>query len=164
MVRLGPNSLCFATDTAYTDIYNIRANVRKDESYAALSVSRRTPNLITSVDKDTTKFKRKAHMSILAQKSVEELQDRLLAKIDTFLSVVGRDNDTDGTAGERGDWGSSIDMAQEASCLTLETIADLCFGQSLPFMEDTDHRWALMAIKTMSWRGILVSRVVMFAP
>ena len=89
VVRIAPNSLSFNNSRAYADIYGVRANVAKDERYAGLSVSRRTPNLITCTESGLMRFKRKVHAQFLGGQNLEALEGRVLGHVGVFVDVLG---------------------------------------------------------------------------
>ncbi|PVH96828.1 cytochrome P450, partial [Periconia macrospinosa] len=158
IVRINPDSLCFNTATAHAAIYNTSALVRKDEKYGGLSVSRRTPNLLTSIEKDLTRFKRKVHTRFLGSQNLQDsqIQSRILAQIARFHEVLDRGGDsTTRHSHSGGDWGDLTDMAKVCNWMALDIISDLSFGKAVGLLHNPERRWFVNAIATMSWRGIV---------
>jgi hypothetical protein len=135
--------------------------VRKDERYAGLSVSRRTPNLITSTENGLMRFKRKVHAQFLGGQNLEVLQDRVLDHVGVFVDVLDSargDDDDDGAKPGRVDmeWSGPVNLARATNWLTLDIITDLVLGVRSELLTDARNRWFANAIATMSWRGALV--------
>ena len=163
-MRIAPNSLSFNNSRAHADIYNVRANVRKDERYAGLSTSRRTPNLITSTENGLTRFKRKVHAQFFGGQNLEVLEDRVLAHADVFVDVLdsGASGDDDGRPTPK-EWSPAINLARATNWLTLDIITDLVLGVKSELLTHARNRWFANAIATMSWRGALVCGLPMTA-
>ena len=156
-MRIAPNSLSFNNSRAYADIYGVRANVAKDERYAGLSVSRRTPNLITCTENGLMRFKRKVHAQFLGGPNLERLEDQVLGHVDAFVGVL--DSRTSGDDAESvcdTEWSPAVNMARVTNWLTLDIITDLVLGVRSELLTDAQNRWFAKAIASMSWRGVLV--------
>jgi hypothetical protein len=161
VVRIAPNSLSFNNSRAYADIYGVRANVAKDERYAGLSVSRRTPNLITCTESGLMRFKRKVHAQFLGGQNLEALEGRVLGHVGVFVDVLGSGRDggdatTQTMCDDRGEWSRPFNLARVTNWLTLDIITDLVLGVRSGLLTDARNRWFAKAIQTMSWRGVLV--------
>lgn len=162
--RAAIESLCFNTASAHATIYNSPAPVRKDERYGGLSVSRRTPNLITSVEKEPTRFKRRVQAKFLGWQALlqPQTQSRILAQIAAFLEVLGcgcGSGDDDGAP--RSDptvdaWGAPVDLARTCNWLTLDIISEFVFGEPVGLLCSSERRWFADTISTMRWRCIIV--------
>jgi hypothetical protein len=156
-VRIAPNSLSFNNSRAYADIYGVRANVAKDERYAGLSVSRRTPNLITCTENGLMRFKRKVHAQFLGGPNLERLEDQVLGHVDAFVGVLdSRAGGDDAESACDTEWSRAVNMARVTNWLTLDIITDLVLGVRSELLTDAQNRWFAKAIASMSWRGVLV--------
>jgi len=163
VVRIAPNSLSFNTSRAYADVYGVRANVTKDERYAGLSVSRRTPNLITCTENGLMRFKRKVHAQFLGGQSLEALEGRVLGHVDVFVDALGSGRNGGDARPKPGKWSAPVNLARVTNWLTLDVITDLVLGVRSGLLTDARNRWFAAAIQTMSWRGVLVRCRAIFA-
>jgi hypothetical protein len=152
-VRIAPNSLSFDNSRAYADIYGVRANVRKDERYAGLSVSRRTLNLITCTENGLMRFKRKVHAQFFGSQNLDALEERVVANVDVFVESLDSGRNGGDVVHE---WSKSVDLAKVTNWLTLDIITELVFGENPGLLTDARNRWFAKAVETMSWRGVLV--------
>jgi hypothetical protein len=148
-VRIAPNLVAFSNPSAFQEIFGSHGNVRKNELYAANSASR-SPNTITASDHSMVSLKRKPHLRMWSERSLKQLEPRVLSKISTFKSILV-ETQCDSAAS----WGSIQDMASVCSHLTLSQNADL--------QHSDKFRWILSAMKIATWRASTV-RVAQIPP
>ena len=155
IVRLGPNLLCFNTETAMRTIYARQANVCKDKGYAAMSASRRTTNTLSAIEKDDVNFQRRIHARSLSDGNLRAMGSGLLEKVEVFVGLLtdSQDNPTPST---RTTWGSVKNVSERCIWLTFDIITDLCYGEGLGMMTNPENRWFCRAIRAMSWRAMMV--------
>ncbi|PYH88844.1 cytochrome P450 monooxygenase [Aspergillus ellipticus CBS 707.79] len=148
-VRLGPNALSFNSSSAMSDIYSVRSNVRKSDGYVAISASRRTPNIVTTIDKDVHGFKRRILAQVFSERGIKEIEDRVLDNISDFVDLLG--SDTDATTG----WSTPKDFAQACNWLTFDVISGLCYGEDFDMLKSSKMRWFPTVINKIGQRGMI---------
>ncbi|RAH83811.1 cytochrome P450 monooxygenase [Aspergillus japonicus CBS 114.51] len=149
VVRYGPSTLSFNSATAMTEIYGVRANVRKTDGYAALGLSRRCPNSLVAIDKGLHGFKRRIMAQVFSEQNLKQMEERILDNVTDFVSLLGSDSDA-----SRG-WGPPKDVAQACTWMTFDIIADLCYGEDLNLLQVEDMRWFPSVFRKVSQRGMM---------
>ena len=141
-------------------IYSTRANVRKTESYAAMSASRRTPNTISATDKTVHGFKRRIMSQTFSEQGLRAIEDRFMARINDFISLLcdGTEKGPHGT-NEEG-WGSPKEMASMCSWLAFDIISDLSFGEHFNMLKSAELRWFPSVIQKLAQRVTIVCHPV----
>ncbi|CAG8226384.1 unnamed protein product [Penicillium salamii] len=149
IVRYGPNSLMFNSPPAMAEIYSRWANLSKTDGYSTLSISRKTGNTFSLVDKNVHAFYRRVSSQIYSDKSLKEVEPRIIAAIDNFLSILG-------SSGESQDgWSSAKDVAPICNWLTFDIISDMCFGKPFGLLRSSDMRWYPEATRMILRRAIV---------
>ncbi|PWY92800.1 cytochrome P450 [Aspergillus heteromorphus CBS 117.55] len=148
-VRFGPNALCFNSSTAMNDIYGVRANVRKSDGYASLSASRCTPNTVTTIDKGVHGFKRRIMAQVYTERSLKEIEDRILDNISDFVDVLG--SESNAMTG----WTAPKDIAQTCDWLTFDVISDLCYGEDFDMLHSSEMRWFPSVVRKIAQRSMM---------
>ena len=128
IVRFGPNSLSFNSNTALKDIYGFRANVRKAEFYNAFVHP--APNTHNSRDKDVHARKRRVLSHAFSDSAIKEVERYILGNVRTFCQEIGRDGSTE-TKG----WSSPKNMTDWCNYLAMDVLGDLCFGKAFHMLE-----------------------------
>ncbi|RAH44190.1 cytochrome P450 [Aspergillus brunneoviolaceus CBS 621.78] len=149
VVRYGPSTLSFNSATAMTEIYGVRANVRKTDGYAALGLSRRCPNSLVAIDKGLHGFKRRIMAQVFSEQNLKQMEERILDNVTDFVSLLGSDSEA-----LRG-WGPPKDVAQACTWMTFDIIADLCYGEDLNLLQVEDMRWFPSVFRKISQRGMM---------
>lgn len=134
-----------------TEIYGVRANVRKTDGYAALGLSRRCPNSLVAIDKGLHGFKRRIMAQVFSEQNLKQMEERILDNVTDFVSLLGSDSEA-----LRG-WGPPKDVAQACTWMTFDIIADLCYGEDLNLLQVEDMRWFPSVFRKISQRGMMVS-------
>ncbi|RAL12233.1 cytochrome P450 [Aspergillus homomorphus CBS 101889] len=149
VVRLGPNTLSFDSATAMSDIYGVRANVRKADSYCAMGASRRSPTILTAIDKGLHGFKRRIMAQVFSEQSLKQIENRVLDNVTNFVSLLSTDADTNsgGTAPKN--------VADASTWLTFDIIADRCYGENINLLQSENMRWFSSAFRKISQRSMM---------
>ncbi|OQD78911.1 hypothetical protein PENANT_c072G07632 [Penicillium antarcticum] len=145
IVRYGPNSLDFNTHSGMSAIYSTRANVRKTETYAAMSASRRTPNTISATDKTVHGFKRRIMSQVFSDQGLRAIEDRFMARINDFIPLLSVGTDEK-------EWGRPKEMASMCSWLAFDIISDLSFGEHFNMLKSPELRWFPSVIQKLAQR------------
>ncbi|CAG7989284.1 unnamed protein product [Penicillium salamii] len=154
IVRYGPNSLDFNTHSGMNAIYGTRANVRKADTYAVMSASRRTPNTISATDKTVHGFKRRIMSQTFSDHGLRNVEERLMARIDDFITPLA-DGSQPGSHGTQDGWGSPRNMALMCNWLAFDIISDLSFGEHFNMLKSPELRWFPSVITKASHRMVI---------
>lgn len=143
-------------------IYSTRANVRKTDTYAAMSASRRTPNTISATDKTVHGFKRRIMSQIFSDQGLRAVEDRFIPRINEFTSLLwdGGEKGQHGTNEE--EWGSPKEMASMCGWLAFDIISDLSFGEHFNMLKSPELRWFPLVIHKLAQRVTIVCYVISF--
>ncbi|KAJ5267074.1 hypothetical protein N7478_009882 [Penicillium angulare] len=153
IVRAGPNTLWFNTRDALNDIYGIRANVRKVDAWAAYSASRRSPNVLSAIDKNVHSFKRRTLAAVFSQRGMNEIESRILEHVEKFTDLLGTKDDSPSFLDASG-WRSPKLMTQVCDWLSFDIIGDITYGKSFDMLRSPDLRWVPSVYSKMSHRGM----------
>jgi hypothetical protein len=148
----------FNSDTAYTSIYSVRANVRKVDSYGAASASRYRPNTLTAIKKDDVNWFRRQHLHFLSEQGISRLEPRILERVQTFTDLLGV-RESEDTKHDDG-WRSSKDIDTMSKWLAFDVITDLCLGETANLLESPTNRSYIKGI-TAAGRGSLMVRAAL---
>ncbi|GAA91337.1 cytochrome P450 monooxygenase [Aspergillus luchuensis IFO 4308] len=149
IVRFGPNSLSFNTSKAVSDIYAVRANVRKSDGYASMSPSRYTPNTLTAISKNIHTFKRRILTQAFSDQNIKEMEGRIQQNISSFLDILATDS------GSESEWSSPKDISQICDWLAFDIITDLSYGNDLDMLNSPQMRWFPSVVRKISQRSLI---------
>jgi hypothetical protein len=141
-VRSGPNSISINSANALSDIYAVRANVRKTDIYAVMSPSRRTPNTFSCVDQKVHSFKRRILGQLFSDRNLKGVEEHILDRVRRFNRAIGYSglsSQADSPKSEGG-WRSAVDMAVMSNYLFFDIISSLCYGESFNMLESSKLR------------------------
>lgn len=150
IVRFGPNSLSFNTSKAVSDIYAVRANVRKSDGYASMSPSRFTPNTLTAISKDIHTFKRRILAQAFSDQNIKEMEGRIQQNISSFLDILATNTESES------EWSSPKDISQICDWLAFDVITDLSYGNDLDMLNSPQMRWFPSVVRKISQRSLIV--------
>ncbi|KAL8755853.1 MAG: hypothetical protein Q9184_004677 [Pyrenodesmia sp. 2 TL-2023] len=124
-IRIGPNTVLFNTPEAYRDIYNYKANVKKNKTYDAWRRNERDANTLNVTDVAIHAKKRKLLNTVFSDRAVRSTLDFVINHLDRWneLTVTG-----DG-------WSEPINLTKWSDCLVFDILGDLCFGKSFDTKE-----------------------------
>ncbi|KAJ6021301.1 cytochrome P450 monooxygenase [Penicillium herquei] len=152
IIRYGPNSIDFNTHSGMNTIYSTRANVRKTETYVAMSASRRTPNTISSTDKTVHGFKRRIMSQVFSDHGLRSVEERFLPRINDFVTLLWDGNVKGSTKEDESVWGSPRNMATMCGWLAFDIISDLSFGEHFNMLKSPELRWFPSVISKLAQR------------
>ncbi|TVY36040.1 Cytochrome P450 monooxygenase [Lachnellula subtilissima] len=132
IVRFGPNSLSFNSNTALKTIYGHRANVQKSQFYSVFPPTKDTYNTHSSIDKASHARKRRVLSHAFSDGAVKSMEKYILGNVRTFCSRLGE------TKGEKG-WSVPQNMADWCNYLTFDVMGDLCFGKAFEMLEHEEN-------------------------
>jgi hypothetical protein len=140
---------------SFKQIYAPNPNLVKSTRYAAVSASH-TPNLVSSNHQPTVNLKRKAHLDMWNNRSLQKAEPRLHALIDTFLSLMAPSGDHDAAATEKDTWGSTINLSELGTRFGFDAMLSMGTGENPNVMLSPDKYWMPAASLHVSWRAITV--------
>ncbi|KAI1878404.1 uncharacterized protein JN550_000586 [Neoarthrinium moseri] len=145
VVRFGPNSVSFNSNTALKDVYGFKSNVRKAEFYDAFVHP--APNTHNSRDKALHARKRRVLSHGFSDGAMKEMERYILANVRTFCEQVGA-----GASDARKGWTAAKNMADWCNYLAMDILGDLCFGKAFHMLEKPDNRYALELVSLATTR------------
>ncbi|KFA75826.1 hypothetical protein S40288_01915 [Stachybotrys chartarum IBT 40288] len=149
VVRFGPNSLSFNTNSALKDIYGFRSNVRKAEFYNAFVHP--TANTHNTRDKEVHARKRRVLAHAFSDSAMKEMQRYILGNIRTFCEQIGLQ---DGGGDAKG-WTRARNMSHWCNYLAMDILGDLSFGKAFHMLESPDNRFALELVEAATTRHLI---------
>lgn len=148
VVRFGPNSVSFNSNTALKEIYGFKSNVRKAEFYDAFVHP--APNTHNSRDKALHARKRRVLSHGFSDSAMKEMERYILANVRTFCEQVGL-----GASNESKGWTVPKNMADWCNYLAMDILGDLCFGKAFHMLERPDNRYALELVSLATTRHLI---------
>lgn len=144
VVRYGPNSLSFDTNTALHDIYGVKANVKKAHFYSVFPATKGAWNTHSTIDKGLHARKRRILSQAFSDSAIKGLQPHILHVIRTFCDVlVDRSPNQITNEKNKNSWSSPRNMAKYANYMSYDVLGDICYGQSFDTLERDTNRFAL---------------------
>ncbi|KAG7104331.1 Cytochrome monooxygenase AKT7 like protein [Verticillium longisporum] len=149
IVRFGPNSVSFNSNTALKEIYGFRSNVRKAEFYNAFVHP--APNTHNTRDKDVHARKRRVMAQSFSDNAIREMERYILANVRTFTSQIGAGADNL----EKKGWSTPKNMTDWCNYLAMDILGDLAYGKAFHMLEAPDNRFALDLIAAATKRHLI---------
>ncbi|CAM1504056.1 Fc.00g016470.m01.CDS01 [Cosmosporella sp. VM-42] len=149
VVRFGPNSVCFNSNTALKEIYGFRSNVRKAEFYNAFVHP--AANTHNTRDKELHARKRRVLSHAFSDGATKEMQRYILGNVRTFTEQIGRE---DGGVEAKG-WTKPRNMSDWCNYLAMDILGDLSFGKAFHMLESPDNRFALGLVEAATTRHLI---------
>lgn len=148
-------------------VYSVGANVRKPDAWVAFSPSRRSGNILSTVDKTVHAFKRRAIGPVFSDRGLQQLESRIIGKVERFTALLQVSDEAvpkpaqenqDSEKGQEGNdgWGPEQDMALLCERLAFDVISDIVYGKGLDMLETPGMRWITDAYTAMSRRSSMV--------
>lgn len=154
MVRFGPNSVSFNSNTALKTIYGHKANVKKSQFYSVFPPTKDTFNTHSSIDKVSHARKRRVLSHAFSDTAIKSMEKYILGNIRTFCSRLCSPADK----GERPDgWSAAQNMADWCNYLTFDVMGDLCFGKAFEMLEHEENRHVIDLIGNAAHMHLIVS-------
>lgn len=148
VVRFGPNSVSFNSNTALKEIYGFRSNVRKAEFYNAFAHP--TANTHNTRDKEVHARKRRVMAQSFSDGAIREMEKYVLANVRTFTDQIGT-----GVSDEKKGWSVPKNMTDWFNYLAMDILGDLCYGKAFHMLEAPDNRFALELIAAATKRHLI---------
>ncbi|KAI0179615.1 cytochrome P450 [Hypoxylon sp. FL1284] len=148
VVRFGPNSVSFNSNTALKDIYGFKSNVRKAEFYDAFVHP--APNTHNTRDKALHARKRRVLSQAFSDSAIKEMERYILSNVRSFCEQIGL-----GASEERKGWTVPKNMADWCNYLAMDILGDLCFGKAFHMLEQPDNRYALELVSLATTRHLI---------
>ncbi|KAI1170588.1 isotrichodermin C-15 hydroxylase [Nemania sp. FL0916] len=148
VVRFGPNSLSFNSNTALKDIYGFKSNVRKAEFYDAFAHP--VPNTHNTRDKNVHARKRRVLSQAFSDSAIKEMERYILGNVRSFCEQVGL-----GASDDRKGWTVPKNMADWCNYLAMDILGDLSFGKAFHMLERPDNRYALELVSLATTRHLI---------
>ncbi|KAG8531950.1 uncharacterized protein KY384_003586 [Bacidia gigantensis] len=127
-IRTTPNTVLFNSPKAYQDIYNIKANVKKNKTYDAWRRNEEDINTLNVTNVAVHAYKRRLLNTVFTDSSVRSAASFIIRHLDRW-NELSLNQETPG------DWSKSIDMAKWMDCMVFDVMTDLCFGKSANIKE-----------------------------
>lgn len=126
---MNPTLVLFNTPKAYRDIYNYKANVKKDKTYDAWRRHEGDANTLNITDVATHARKRKLLNTVFTDGSIRSAAAFIIKHLDRWneLTVNGHD------------WSEPIELSKWTDCLVFDILGDLCFGKSFDIKEPGEN-------------------------
>lgn len=153
IVRFGPNSLSFNSNTALKEIYGFRANVGKAEFYNAFVHP--AANTHNSRDKELHARKRRVLSHAFSESATKEMQRYILANVRTFCEQIGAIGGGAAGSVEKKGWTEPKNMSDWTSYLAMDVLGDLSFGKAFHMLEKPDNRFALQLVEAATTRHLI---------
>lgn len=140
-VRLTPNTVLFNTPRAYRDIYNYKANVKKNKTYDAWRRNEGDANTLNVTDVAIHAQKRRLLNTVFTERSVRSAAVFIIKHLDRWneLTVSGED------------WSEPTDLTKWTDCLVFDILGDLCFGKSFDIKEPGENPFKVMPEAIISY-------------
>lgn len=129
--RYGPNFLVIQTPEALQELY-LHAKqrpVRKADNYY-MSYDRGTTSTAFTVNKDHHAFQRRVMSYGFSEHALKAQEHLMIEQIDKWITML-----SSGSSAANDGWSSPKNMAIYANYMTLDVLANLCFGKAFGLMD-----------------------------
>ena len=156
IVRFGPNSLSFNTNTALKDIYGFKANVRKSDFYSAFPATKDAYSTHSAIDRAQHARKRRVLSHAFSDAAIKSMENHVLAHVRQFCTNLGeKDSSPALLRDEKREWTPAKNMSDQANYLTFDVMGDLCFGKAFGMLERPDNRFAIDMVTNAAHRHLM---------
>ncbi|CZT25549.1 related to cytochrome P450 CYP3/CYP5/CYP6/CYP9 subfamilies [Ramularia collo-cygni] len=146
-VRYGPNKLLINDPTVMNEIYGYRKNVQKSQSYMPLVPGGKGWSVLTCIDKDLHRTKRRLLAMGFSDASLKTFEPRMLEHMRVLRSKLDSGSATDAHG-----WSTPKEMSDLCRWMTFDVTADLAFGESPQLQNSQENRFLVDCINVYSWR------------
>lgn len=156
VVRYGPDSLSFCSDTALKEIYGFKANVRKSDFYLAFPATKTSISTHSAIDRGVHSRKRRVLSQAFSDSALKAMESHVLEHVRTFCSNL-RGGLSSMSACEKAsnDWSAPHNMTDQANYLTFDIMGDLAFGKAFGMLEGPQNRFAIDMIGAAAHRHLI---------
>ncbi|PWY90683.1 benzoate 4-monooxygenase cytochrome P450 [Aspergillus heteromorphus CBS 117.55] len=123
VIRLRPDGLLFKTPTAYRDIFNIKANVKRSAFYDMLTRHKHDQSTLTGTDPVGHDQKRRVLNTVFSEKSLRSMDPLLERHVARWCELL--------IDGDGSEWSAPRKMSETCDYLVLDVLCDLCFGRAV---------------------------------
>lgn len=155
IVRFGPNSLSFNTNTALKDIYGFKANVRKSDFYSAFPATKDAYSTHSAIDRAQHARKRRVLSHAFSDAAIKSMENHVLAHVRQFCTNLGQNDSTALARDEKREWTPAKNISDQANYLTFDVMGDLCFGKAFGMLERPDNRFAIDMVTNAAHRHLM---------
>ena len=154
IVRFGPNSLSFNTNTALKDIYGHKANVRKADFYLAFLATKDAFSTHSAIDRAAHARKRRVLSHAFSDAAIKSMENHILAHIRQFCANLGEKAFSNYEKNGY-EWTTARNISDQANYMTFDVMGDLCFGKAFGMLERPDNRFAIDLISNAAHRHMM---------
>ena len=140
-IRIRPDTMLFNYPEAYRDIYNIKANVKKNRTYDMWRRNDEDVNTLNCTDKVMHARKRQVLNTVFTDKSIAHATDFIIKHLDRWNDLS--------TQGD--DWSEPVNAAKWSDNLVFDLMGDLCFGNSFETKEPGENRFKAIPDAILSY-------------
>ncbi|OCL10635.1 benzoate 4-monooxygenase cytochrome P450 [Glonium stellatum] len=134
IVRIGPNTLSFNTETALNAIYGgKKVNVRKTGMYITLDAGSGALSTHTEIDKEKHAYRRRVLSYAFSDNALRSAEPLILHNVEIFCSAIAPK--------EKHQWSEKKNMSLWCSWLGFDIMGDLAFGERFKCIESEEHRY-----------------------
>ena len=155
IVRFGPNSVSFNTNTALKDIYGFKGNVRKSDFYSAFPATKDAYSTHSAIDRAQHARKRRVLSHAFSDAAVRSMENHVLAHVRQFCSNLGEKGAGIVSQDEKRDWTPAKNISDQANYMTFDVMGDLCFGKAFGMLERPDNRFAIDMVTNAAHRHLM---------
>lgn len=156
IVRFGPNSLSFNSNTALKDVYGHKANVRKSDFYSAFPATKDAYSTHSAIDRAQHARKRRVLSHAFSDVAIRSMENHVLAHVRQFCTNLGeKDGSVMAGRDEKREWTPAKNISDQANYLTFDVMGDLCFGKAFGMLERPDNRFAIDMVTNAAHRHLM---------
>lgn len=157
VVRFGPNSVSFNTNTALKEIYGFKGNVRKGDFYSAFPATKDAYSTHSAIDRAQHARKRRVLSHAFSDNAIKSMEKHILAHVRQFCANLGEKLNSGHHNGslEKSSWTEPKNVSDQANYMTFDIMGDLCFGKSFSMLERPDNRFAIDLISNAAHRHLM---------
>lgn len=156
VVRFGPNSLSFNSNTALKEIYGFKPNVRKAKFYEAFWATKDSFSTHSAIDKSVHARKRRVLSQAFSDAAIKSMENHILAHVRQFCqNLAGLTTFASVPNEENKGYGEAVEISDQANYLTFDIMGDLCFGKAFGMLERPDNRFAIDMIGKAAHRHLI---------
>lgn len=155
IVRFGPNSVSFNTNTALKDIYGFKGNVRKSDFYSAFPATKDAYSTHSAIDRAQHARKRRVLSHAFSDAAVRSMENHVLAHVRQFCSNLGGKGASIASQDEKREWTPAKNISDQANYMTFDVMGDLCFGKAFGMLERPDNRFAIDMVTNAAHRHLM---------
>ena len=152
VIRFGPNSLSFNTNTALKEIYGFKANVRKADFYSAFPATKNAYSTHSAIDKATHARKRRVLSHAFSDAAIKSMESHVLANVRQFCSNLG---EKVFSSEDKSGWTAPKNVSDQANYLAFDIMGALAFGKAFGMLERPDNRFAIDLVGNAAHRHLI---------